>query len=157
MSKFQKKTKASQEIPTAALPDIIFMLLFFFMVTTVLRETDILVQQQLPRATQLSKLEKKSLVSHLYIGKPKKTNLYGTEPKIQANDVLIEPKDLVLWVNKEKDKLDEVERDQITISLKIDSEAKMGIVSDVQQQLREANARKIMYATPEKTDETSGG
>ncbi len=155
MSKFQKKTKASQDIPTAALPDIIFMLLFFFMVTTVLRETDMLVSQQLPRATQLSKLEKKSLVSHLYIGTPKKTNLYGSEPKIQANDVLIEPKDLVLWVNKEKDKLDEAERDQITISLKIDEEAKMGIVSDVQQQLREANARKIMYATPEKTDEDS--
>ena len=155
MSKFQKKTKASQDIPTAALPDIIFMLLFFFMVTTVLRETDMLVSQQLPRATQLSKLEKKSLVSHLYIGTPKKTNLYGNEPKIQANDVLIEPKDLVLWVNKEKDKLDEAERDQITISLKIDEEAKMGIVSDVQQQLREANARKIMYATPEKTDEDS--
>ena len=155
MSKFQKKTKASQDIPTAALPDIIFMLLFFFMVTTVLRETDILVSQQLPRATQLSKLEKKSLVSHLYIGTPKKTTLYGSEPKIQANDVLIEPKDLVLWVNKEKDKLDEAERDQITISLKIDEEAKMGIVSDVQQQLREANARKIMYATPEKLDEGS--
>ncbi len=155
MSKFAKKTKASQEIPTAALPDIIFMLLFFFMVTTVLRETDLLVEQQLPRATQLSKLEKKSLVSHLYIGKPKKVNLYGSEPKIQANDVLIEPKDIVLWVNKEKDKLDEVERDQITISLKIDEEAKMGIISDVQQQLREANARKIMYATPEKLDEDS--
>ncbi len=155
MSKFQKKTKASQDIPTAALPDIIFMLLFFFMVTTVLRETDMLVSQQLPKATQLSKLEKKSLVSHLYIGTPKKTNLYGNEPKIQANDVLIEPKDLVLWVNKEKDKLDEAERDQITISLKIDEEAKMGIVSDVQQQLREANARKIMYATPEKLDEDS--
>ncbi|MDH3711030.1 MAG: biopolymer transporter ExbD [Cyclobacteriaceae bacterium] len=155
MSKFQKKAKASQDIPTAALPDIIFMLLFFFMVTTVLRETDMLVSQKLPRATQLSKLEKKSLVSHLYIGTPKQTNLYGNEPKIQANDVLIEPKDLVLWVNKEKDKLDEAERDQITISLKIDEEAKMGIVSDVQQQLREANARKIMYAAPEKLDEDS--
>ena len=69
MSKFAKKTKSSADIPTAALPDIIFMLLFFFMVTTVLRETEILVQQKLPRATQLSKLEKKSLVSHLYIGR----------------------------------------------------------------------------------------
>ena len=157
MSKFSKKTKASADIPTAALPDIIFMLLFFFMVTTVLRETDVLVNQQLPRATQLSKLEKKSLVSHIYIGQPKKTNLYGSEPKIQVNDVLIDPNGIVKWVQQEKDKLDEVERDQITISLKIDQEAKMGIVSDVQQQLREANARKIMYATPERIDEVSGG
>ena len=153
MSKFRKKSKSSADIPTASLPDIIFMLLFFFMVTTVLRETEIMVKQVLPRATQLSKLQKKSLVSHIYIGKPKVTSKYGSEPKIQVDDVLIEPKDIVLWVQRKKDELDEVERDQITISLKIDNEAKMGIVSDVQQQLREANTRKIMYATPERIDE----
>ncbi|MGI9543411.1 MAG: ExbD/TolR family protein [Cyclobacteriaceae bacterium] len=156
MSKFKKKSKASQEIPTAALPDIIFMLLFFFMVTTVLRETEFLVQQQLPQATQLSKLEKKSLVSYIYIGKPKNVAVYGDEPKIQTNDVLIGPEGIVNFVNAEKDKLDEVERDAITISLKIDKEAKMGIISDVQQELREANARKIMYATPEKVDDVAG-
>lgn len=153
MSKFRKKAKPSADIPTASLPDIIFMLLFFFMVTTVLRETEIMVNQVLPRATQLSKLQKKSLVSHIYIGKPKVTSKYGSEPKIQVDDVLIEPKDIVLWVQRKKDELDEVERDQITISLKIDHQAKMGIVSDVQQQLREANARKIMYATPELVDQ----
>jgi len=154
MSKFKKKSKSSADIPTASLPDIIFMLLFFFMVTTVLRETEQMVKQVLPRATQLSKLQKKSLVSHLYIGEPKNTNKFGSEPRIQVDDVLIAPKDIILWVQRQKDELDEVERDQITISLKIDKEAKMGIVSDVQQQLRNANARKIMYATPEKIDET---
>lgn len=147
MSKFKKKTATSQEIPTSSLPDIIFMLLFFFMVTTVLRETEIKVKQEIPRATQLRKLEKKSLVSHLYIGKPKQPKIYGTEPKIQANDVFIGVKDVVLWVNQEKDKKDEFERDQITISMKVDVETKMGIISDVQQELREANARKLMYAS----------
>ena len=157
MSKFKKKRgKTSPAISTASLPDIIFMLLFFFMVTTVLRETEFLVQQQLPQATQLSKLEKKSLVSYIYIGKPKNVAIYGDEPKIQTNDVLIGPEGIVRFINEEKDKLDEVERDAITISLKIDKEAKMGIISDVQQELREANARKIMYATPEKVDEVSG-
>jgi biopolymer transport protein ExbD len=152
MSKFKKKTGTSQNIPTAALPDIIFMLLFFFMVVTVLRETDILVEQKIPRATQLRKLERKSLVSYLYIGKPKKTDRYGTEPRIQANDVFIDTRDIVLWVAKEKDKLSEVERDQITIALKVDSETKMGIISDVQQQLREANARKLMYNVVQKSE-----
>lgn len=145
MSKFKKKTSASQEIPTSALPDIIFMLLFFFMVTTVLRETDILVEQKIPKAEQLRKLERKSLVSYLYIGKPKKSEVFGEEPKIQANDVFIEPEDIILWVTKEKDKLAEAERDQITIALKVDKEAKMGLVSDVQLKLRDANARKLMY------------
>ncbi|RZS98392.1 ExbD/TolR family protein [Cecembia calidifontis] len=146
MSKFKKKTSTSQNIPTSALPDIIFMLLFFFMVTTVLREQEILVEQKIPQATQLQKLEKKTLISYLYIGKPKNVALFGTEPRVQANDVLINTKDIVLWVNQEKDKLSEAERDQITISMKADREVKMGPISDVQFELREADARKLLYA-----------
>jgi biopolymer transport protein ExbD len=144
MAKFSKKVKTSQEIPTAALPDIIFMLLFFFMVTTVLRETDLLVEQKIPRATQLQKLEQKSLISYIYIGPPKQTEVYGTEPRVQVNDVL--------FVEQERDKLSEVERDQITMSLKVDEETKMGILSDVQQQLREVNARRVLYSTVQNTD-----
>ncbi|PRY84569.1 ExbD/TolR family protein [Mongoliibacter ruber] len=146
MSKFKKKTGTSENIPTSALPDIIFMLLFFFMVTTVLREQEIMVEQKIPQATQLQKLEKKSLISYLYVGKPKNTALYGTEPRIQANDVLITTNDIVLWVNQEKDQLSEVERDQITISMKADRDVKMGPISDVQFELREADARKLLYA-----------
>lgn len=147
MAKFKKKTQSSQDIPTSALPDIIFMLLFFFMVTTVLRETDLLVRQQIPQAEQLKKMEKKSLVSYIYIGKPKDPSRFGTEPRVQVNDVLIEPEGIVQFVSQEKDKLSEAERDQITMAMKVDKEAKMGIVSDVQQQLREANALKVLYST----------
>jgi len=152
MGKFKKKTKAEISIPTSALPDIIFMLLFFFMVTTVLREQDLLVEQKLPQATQLQKLEKKSLISYLFVGKPKNVSLYGSEPRIQANDVLINTKDIVLWVNQEKDKLSEAERDQITISMKADREVKMGPISDIQFELREADARKLMYASTGKVE-----
>jgi biopolymer transport protein ExbD len=152
MAKFKKSSNTSQEIPTAALPDIIFMLLFFFMVTTVLRETTIMVEQKLPKSTQLTKLEKKSLVSYVYIGKPKQVNLFGAEPKIQVNDAFIETNDIVRFVNQEKDKLSEVERDRITMSLKVDIESKMGIVSDVQQEFREANALKILYSSSRRVD-----
>jgi len=153
MGKFKKKTKTSENIPTSALPDIIFMLLFFFMVTTVLREQDILVEQKLPQATQLQKLEKKTLISYLFVGKPKKPALYGTEPRIQANDVLINTKDIILWVNQEKDKLSEAERDQITISMKADRDVKMGPISDIQFELREADARKLLYASTGKVQD----
>lgn len=147
MAKFKKKNKVKENIPTSALPDIIFMLLFFFMTTTVLRENEILVEQRIPSATQLQKLEKKNLISYLYVGKPKNTAQYGTEPRIQANDVLINTNDIVLWVNQEKDALSEVERDQIWISMKVDSEVKMGPISDIQFELREADARKLLYAS----------
>ena len=145
MSKFKKASGTSQDIPTAALPDIIFMLLFFFMVTTVLRETEILVKQQIPKATQLTKIERKSLVSYIYIGEPRNAAVYGAEPKIQTNDVFIEKGDITQFVYQEKEKLTEVEKDQIIMSMKVDVDVKMGIVSDVQQELRKSNSRKLLY------------
>ncbi|MBN3584446.1 biopolymer transporter ExbD [Algoriphagus aestuarii] len=147
MGKFGKKNKVSENIPTSALPDIIFMLLFFFMVTTVLRDQEILVEQKIPQATQLQKLQKKTLISYIFIGKPKNTSLYGTEPRIQANDALMNTTEIVQWVNQERDKLPEADRGGITISMKVDKDVKMGPISDVQTELREADARRVLYAS----------
>ena len=152
MSKFKKKVNAKQEIPTSSMPDVVFMLLFFFMVTTKMRETSINVEQKMPQATQLKKLVKKSLVSYLYIGTPKKIEEFGKEAKIQANDVFIETKNVIQWVNAEKSKQDEVDRDALTISLKVDVEAKRGLIADVETELRKANARKILYSANQKLD-----
>jgi biopolymer transport protein ExbD len=152
MSKFKKKVNAKQEIPTSSMPDVVFMLLFFFMVTTKMRETSVNVEQKMPQATQLKKLVKKSLVSYLYIGTPKKIEEFGKEPKIQANDVFIDTKNVVQWVNAEKSKQDEVDRDALTISLKVDVEAKRGLIADVETELRKANARKILYSANQKLD-----
>jgi len=121
------------------------------MVTTVLRESDILVEQKIPAAKELNKLERKSLVSYIYIGKPKQSDM-GAEPRIQINDRLVQPTDIQKFVNEEKDKLTEVERDQITMALKVDREVKMGIVVDVQQELKEVNARKILYSATKRID-----
>lgn len=153
MAKFKKKANVKQDIPTSSMPDVVFMLLFFFMVTTELREQSINVQQRVPEATQLRKLQRKSLVTNLYIGEPKKTEEFGKEAKIQADDVFIEPKDIILWVNREKDALAENERDQLTVSLKVDNEAKRGIIADVETELRKANARKLLYTTLQKKEE----
>jgi biopolymer transport protein ExbD len=153
MSKFKKKTQVKQEIPTSSMPDVVFMLLFFFMVTTELRETSIEVKQGIPRATQLRKLMRKSLVANLYIGEPTKPALYGKEPKIQADDVFIEPKDIIRWVNEKKSELPENEREQITVSLKVDRDAKRGLISDVEIELRKANARKLLYSTLQEKQE----
>lgn len=152
MSKFKKKSKASQEIPTSALPDIIFMLLFFFMVTTVMREQEVKVEQKLPPAEQIKKLEKKNLVSYIYIGKPRETGAFGSEPRVQVNDVFIQPREIVQYVEEERSKLDEREKNQLTMSLKVDKEAKMGLITDVQEELKEANALKVMYSTPQETN-----
>lgn len=147
MNKFKISSSTSQEIPMAALPDIIFMLLFFFMVTTIVRPNEILVEQKIPKATQLRKIEKKSLVAHFNIGAPKNVLQHGTEPKIQCNDVFIETRQIPQQVEEARAKLSEQEKDRLTISLKIDEEVKMGIVTDVETQLKEVNALKVIYNT----------
>ena len=111
MSKFKKGGKKGQPaISTASLPDIVFMLLFFFMVTTVMRQADLLVEVTTPNATEITKLEDKALVSYIYIGKPAKKlrKSLGSEPRIQLNDALADEKDLIPWVEAEKQRRDEV-------------------------------------------------
>ena len=150
--KFKADVNREQDIPTAALPDIIFMLLFFFMVSTVMRETELKVLQDIPRAQQLVKLDRKDLIAHLYIGVPRQKE-YGTEPVIQADGVIIQLKQVTSWVEEHRSELPESERNQLTISLKADKGVQMGLITDIQMELRKANARKIIYQTPKKAED----
>ena len=150
MAKFKKKGgNATPGISTSSLPDIIFMLLFFFMVTTTMRESTILVQIKPPQATEVQKLEKKSLVSFIYIGPPLKKQ-FGTESRIQLNDSFATVDDIPEFIEAERQSHDEADRKRLTTSLKVDKETKMGIVTDVKQQLREVGAFKINYSTAKK-------
>ncbi len=154
MAKFKKKGDGGTPgISTASLPDIIFMLLFFFMVTTVMRETTLKVEVRTPMATEVAKLERKSLVSYVYIGKPTKNlqGVFGTEPRIQLNDAFATLQQIPEFVEAERNARNEAERPLITTSLKVDKETKMGIVTDVKQELRKVQALKINYST-KKTD-----
>ena len=153
MSKFRKDSKKDTPgISTASLPDIVFMLLFFFMVTTVMRETTIMVQQSLPQATEIQKLEKKSLVSYIYIGSPveRMQGTYGTKARIQLNDAFATVDDIPQYITAERTARDEKEVLFMTTSIKADQNTKMGIVTDVKQELRKANALKINYSTRKK-------
>ena len=153
MSKFRKnENKELPPISTASLPDIIFMLLFFFMVTTTMREVTLNVRIKLPTATELSKLEKKSLVSYIYIGEPLKQfqTKYGVAPRIQLDDQFANLSDISNFVIAEREARDEAERPQMITSLKVDENTKMGIVADVKQELRKAAALHINYSSRKK-------
>ena len=148
MSKFRKDGKKTvTPISTASLPDIIFMLLFFFMVTTVMREVDLKVQYGPATANQTKKLEDKALVSYIYIGKPLNRKIFGTVPRIQLNDSFAEPDQIRDFIAAKREQVDEVKRDKMTVSLKIDKDTEMGVVTDVKQELRKASALKINYST----------
>ena len=150
MAKFNRKGKGKgAAISTASLPDIIFMLLFFFMVTTVMREVELKISIAPPSASEAKKLERKDLVTYVYIRAPQKSlqNMYGKEPRIQLNDSIKDIKDVKEYVINERTKMPDKDQGLITVSMKIDKEAKMGIVTDVKQELRKAQALKISYSS----------
>lgn len=150
MAKFARKGKGGMpQVSTSSLPDIIFMLLFFFMVSTTMRESTIMVEQKLPGATEVKKMERKSLVTTINIGAPTSgfKAIYGSEPRIQLNDAFAKVENIRDFITAEREKMDEKERPLMTVSLKVDKKTKMGIVVDVKQELRKASALKINYSS----------
>ena len=150
MSKFNKKKSGDlPAISTASLPDIVFMLLFFFMVATVMRENTLLIKNTLPYADQIEKLDKKDLVMYIYAGAPSDRfqGQYGTESRIQLNDKFADVKDIAAFIAAERASKREELVPFLTTALKVDKDANMGLVGDIKQELRKVNALKINYTT----------
>ena len=150
MAKFNKKK--SSELPainTSALPDIVFMLLFFFMVATVMRENTLKVQNVLPYADQVEKLDKKDLVMYIYAGKPSERyrQSFGSEARIQLNDNFADVNEIQQFIYAERESKREELVPFLTTALKVDHETNMGLVSDIKMELRKAEALKINYTT----------
>ena len=155
MSKFRKSgAKELPPISTASLPDIVFMLLFFFMVSTTMREVTMKVKLVVPEATELSKLEKKSLVSYIYVGPPhlQYQKVFGSEPRIQLNDQFANVGDIIDYITAEREVRDEAEVPAMITSLKVDEYTKMGIITDIKQELRKASALNINYSSRKKIE-----
>ena len=129
---FSRKTKISSEIPTSSMPDIIFMLLIFFMVTTVLREYSGL-PVNIPKAEKIEKLKGKRHTAHIWISK---------EGLVSINDRLFAVQDVAKIMYEKR-----VSDPQLIVSLKADEEAKMELISNVHEELREADALKLNYST----------
>jgi biopolymer transport protein ExbD len=141
--KFERRSTSTEpEFTTASLPDIVFMLLIFFMVATVLRETDIKVRTQLPQAEALTKIDQKRLISKVHIGPLKRGENQG-ETAIQIDDALIENRRTIRQIMYRKLQ----EQPKLIVSLKVDRESEMQVVNEVQQELREANALRINYSS----------
>lgn len=155
MAKFrQDSSKELPPVSTASLPDIVFMLLFFFMVSTTMKEVELKVVVKVPAASEIKKLEKKSLVSYINVGEPQKAfvKILGTEPRIQLNDAFADVNDIGNFIESERQQRDENEVPFMTTSLKIDAKTKMGIVSDIKQELRRVSALRINYSARKKVD-----
>ena len=154
MSKFKNKKQGDlPAISTASLPDIVFMLLFFFMVTTVMRDSSLMIENRLPSADQVEKLKKDRTI-FIYAGKPSSQyKQFGEEPRIQFNDAFIGVEDVQSSVIQSITELNEDLQSKVVVGLKVDKETNAGLVSDIKQELRKANALKVMYIANTKLEE----
>ena len=149
MGKFNKSGKRGMpELNTSSLPDLIFTMLFFFMIVTTMREVTLKVQFKTPQATELEKLEKKSLVTFIYIGKPTQElqAKMGAETRIQLNDRFADVTEVQDYIYQERENMKEEDQPFMLVSIKADKDTKMGIITDVKQALRQAYALNINYS-----------
>ena len=148
MSRF--KTTRNREVPglnLAALPDLIFTVLFFFMIVTHMREVTPKVHYEVPQGTEIEK-ERKAGMVYLFIGKPvdEQGCVVGDETRIQLNDRYVTVAQIPEEIKKEREKLSEDERQRMTVSIRADRNTEMGVVNDVKQALRKAGALNINYS-----------
>ena len=151
MGKFNKNgSREMPEMNTSSLPDLIFTILFFFMIVTTMREVTLQVKLKLPKGQNavLEKLEKKSLVSFIYIGPPtdQLAGKMGTDSRIQLNDKFAEVDEVQDYIQQERMNMSEADQPFMKVSLKCDQDTQMGIITDVKQALRKAYALKINYS-----------
>lgn len=143
----KRKTKTSQEIPTASMPDIIFILLTFFMVTTVLRETELLVNVAIPTAEAVEKIDQKRLIQYVYVGPERLPGGLG-DPAVQVDDAIVREMTDIRNVMYRR----MLEEPRTIVSLRVDRTVETGLLYDVQQELREAEAVRVNYSTTSEVD-----
>ena len=152
MSIYRQRSHAVPGLNTASLPDLIFSVLFFFMIVTHMQKVAVKVKYRVPQGTELTRLTKKTAVTYIYIGRPnagaKGASHQAT--RVQVNDKFANTEDIIDYVSSEQARMSPEDRQQMTVSIKADKSTKMGIITDVKQALRVAKATRITYSAEEK-------
>lgn len=133
---------------TSSLPDLIFTILFFFMITTSMREVTLMVEFKVPKGTEIEKMTKKSLISYIYVGKPTRElrAKIGSGTQIQLNDKFASLYEVQDYIYQERESMKEIDKPFMKVSLKVDKDTRMGIVTDIKQELRKAWALNLNYS-----------
>ena len=134
------------EMNTSSLPDLIFTILFFFMIVTTMREVTLKVKFVVPAGTELEKLEKKSAVSFIYVGPPtdQLRAQFGSSTRIQLNDRYAEPSEVMDFIYQERQSMSD-QAAQV-VSIKADQKTQMGYITDIKEVLRRSWALKVNYS-----------
>ena len=157
MSIYRRRKRSIPELNTASLPDLIFTILFFFMLVTHMRKTAVKVKYQVPQGTELTKLVKKSAISYIYIGMPMNAAgaVSGDSLCVQLNDKIVDLKDVKGYLSKERLAMSAADKKQMSVSVRADKATPMGTINDLKQSLRESNVLKVNFAATFKKQQTS--
>lgn len=152
MSMFRRKRHEVPGLNTSSLPDLIFTVLFFFMIVTHMQKVAVKVKYRVPQGTELTRLTKKSAVTYVYVGKP-----MGNLPKavgegtlIQVNDKFATPAEVGDYAANEQERMSPEDRQQMTVSIKADRGTHMGLINGIKQSLRDAKVYRISYSAEQK-------
>lgn len=131
----------------SSMPDMIFTVLFFFMIVTNMREVQLKVEYQVPHGNELERLTKKSTVTYIHIGRPAKSAGVAADAEmcIQMNDRIVEVADITAYLVEERARLAPEEAAGMSVCIKADKDTPMGVINDVKQALREADVLNVVY------------
>ena len=144
----RRRSRELPELNTASLPDLIFTVLFFFMIVTHMRDVDLQVRYEVPQGTELQKLTHKSAVIYIYIGRVKDAPVDSFY--IQLNNSLATVDDIKAYVESERSKMSSEDQPRMTVSIRADRDVPFGIISDVKKALQQSFALKVNYSATEK-------
>lgn len=157
MTILRKRRHKVPELNTSSLPDLIFTVLFFFMIVTHMRKTELKVKFQVPQGTELTRLEKKSAISYIYIGHAQGSRQDNEHFIVQMNDkVVSSPDELEEYVRNERSAMAPEDLQRMTVSIKADKATPMGMITDVKLALRRSKALRVSYSATEANQESRG-
>lgn len=146
------KKRFMPQLNTASLPDLIFTVLFFFLIVTHLRHDQMKVKYETPEGTKLEKLTRRSSTSYIYVGRPVDNlgKIKSGEMVIQLNDKIATLDDIATFIDNERKNASAEDLNRMIVDIKADRKVKMGTIVDIKQMLRKKNALRIRYSAQEK-------
>lgn len=146
--RFRRPDHSVPELNMASLPDLIFTVLFFFMIVTHMRDVEKRVTYQLPAGTEVEKQQHKSAVVHIYVGKPMDGSTEGY--CIQLNNQLATVSDIKRFIENERRQMSAEDQERLTVSIEADRDVPMGLINEVKQALRKSYALNVSYSATER-------
>lgn len=155
MSMFRRRPHQVPDLNTASLPDLIFTVLFFFMIVTHMQKVAVKVKYQVPQGTELSRLTKKTAITYIYIGYPAsgQQSVSKEKTRIQINDKFASTNEIIDYISAEQAGMSPEDRQQMAAAIKADRNTPMGIITDVKQALRQAKVTRITYSATDRKKE----